>query len=458
MSERRDRPEVCFGRWGSLPEDRVVRVRSGQAGFFLVNDGITAHEISIEPFEIFPGFLVQSEVLHRIGEKETGFVLVCSQGPEFHPGKWDLAAAMKQASESNHLSSTFGADFRVPVTVKYRDRDNVWYRSSADLIYARSLEGLRFGPTTHELVKETASFREFVGADAPNQDSAVDAYPEDPIQENPCPKDHPAYQVWEGATSEAVEKLYRFQITIAEERPTNPAEERTAVIKLILHRFQIWAERGLCILRTHSDARAYARWLDVYMQASIRTAMNHRCFNQEDSIAELRLNLLRANSHWKASAVDSVRTLGERLIHKKTHGSEINEDAASAAHVDISALPHAERHGSGPSGFRADARKLQDVGLPKNTIRRPEELLTEPLHDLTTNVPPEAADRVNRRGDAALLHGKSAVTFAVSEAYLGIGKRQRQSLISSDKLKTTGEGHHIRVTTASLLSYLPPRP
>jgi len=435
----------------------VVKVRSGQAGFFLVNDGIAAHEISIEPLEIYSGLLVQSEVLPRISEKETGFVLVCSQGPEFHPGKWDLAAAMKQAAESNHLSSTFGADFRVPVTVKYRDRDNVWYRSTANLIYARSLEGLRFGSTTHELVKETASASELVGADAPNQDSVVNAYPEDPIQENPCPKDHPAYRVWEDATSEAVEKLYRFQITIAEQRPTNPADERIAVIKLILHRFQIWAERGLCILRTHSDARAYARWLDVYTQASIRTAMNHRCFNQEDSIAELRLNLLRANSHCKASAVDSVRTLRERLIYQKTQGSEINEDAACTAHVEISALPHTEGQDNVPSGFRTEATKLQDVGLPENTIRRPEELLGEPLHDLTTNVLPEVADRVNRIGDVTLFCGKSDVTFSVAEAYLGIRKRQRQSLMSSGHLEITGKGHHIRITTSSLLNYLPPR-
>jgi hypothetical protein len=60
------------------------------------------------------------------------------------------------------------------------------------------------------------------------------------------------------------------------------------------------------------------------------------------------------------------------------------------------------------------------------------------------------------KGDATLLDGKRLVNFATAEQYLGISERQRQKLISSEALKTEGQGHNRKITVESLKAYLPP--
>jgi hypothetical protein len=61
----------------------------------------------------------------------------------------------------------------------------------------------------------------------------------------------------------------------------------------------------------------------------------------------------------------------------------------------------------------------------------------------------------SRKGDASLLKGKRSVTFRTAEEYLGIGERQRQKLVRDKKLQVEGQGINQRVTTESLLLYLP---
>jgi len=61
----------------------------------------------------------------------------------------------------------------------------------------------------------------------------------------------------------------------------------------------------------------------------------------------------------------------------------------------------------------------------------------------------------SRKGDLALLAGKTFVNFKTAEAYLGISERQRQSLIEKGTLVVKGKGHNRKITTDSLLEYLP---
>jgi hypothetical protein len=61
----------------------------------------------------------------------------------------------------------------------------------------------------------------------------------------------------------------------------------------------------------------------------------------------------------------------------------------------------------------------------------------------------------SRKADATLLADKSLVTFRTAEKYLGISERQRQSLIERGILVVKGKGHNRRITTDSLLEYLP---
>jgi len=62
---------------------------------------------------------------------------------------------------------------------------------------------------------------------------------------------------------------------------------------------------------------------------------------------------------------------------------------------------------------------------------------------------------LSRKGDPALLAGKDLVTFKTAEEYLGISERQRQSLMEKGSLVVKGKGLNRRITTESLLEYLP---
>jgi hypothetical protein len=152
------RPEICFARWGPMPDDHPVPIRVGQAGFYLENDGIAAHEISIETFSIGPSVQASSDPLARIGEKGTGFLPVWLDGfPPFpfnsSAEKWDLVAALAKASRENPKTAVFQSNYGVKIIANYRDSRNTWYRSSADLIYIPSQRRPQFGATVHERVE-----------------------------------------------------------------------------------------------------------------------------------------------------------------------------------------------------------------------------------------------------------------------------------------------------------------
>jgi len=136
----------------------------GQAGFYLINDGATAHDISVESFEIGPSMRASSGVLSRIGEKEKGFLLVWFDG--FSPSQaeqqlrqhpcddtaenWNLQRAMAKAAQEDKRVLGWQWDYTIKVRVNYRDSRNTWYRSSADLVYIQSQMRLQFGSTKIE--------------------------------------------------------------------------------------------------------------------------------------------------------------------------------------------------------------------------------------------------------------------------------------------------------------------
>ena len=59
------------------------------------------------------------------------------------------------------------------------------------------------------------------------------------------------------------------------------------------------------------------------------------------------------------------------------------------------------------------------------------------------------------KGNHALIAGKRSVAFGTAQRYLGIKERQRQKLMKLGVLTTEGEGLNRRITTSSLLAYLP---
>jgi hypothetical protein len=80
------RPQICFESWGEIPRDRPGAMpllpgphndkRFLQRGFYLVNDGSAAHEITVEGSEIGPRARAICETLPRIPDKGWGFALL----------------------------------------------------------------------------------------------------------------------------------------------------------------------------------------------------------------------------------------------------------------------------------------------------------------------------------------------------------------------------------------------
>ena len=156
------RPQICFVDWGPMPENDGIALRVGQTGFYLANDGIAAHEITVEDFEIEPGVWFTGATISRI--REEGFALVWRKGsPAFNIEKWDLLGYMAVAAAKLPASQIAQVVYRVKVGAIYRDGFNDWYRSNADLIYIPTQGCLKFGPTTHE----TTDLRTSDGAQSP---------------------------------------------------------------------------------------------------------------------------------------------------------------------------------------------------------------------------------------------------------------------------------------------------
>jgi hypothetical protein len=149
QAPRGDRPEIYFEKWDRAP-DPGIGITAGQAGFFLANDGIAAHGVSIESFRI-GGKVVNGEVISRIEAKGRGFMLVWIEGhPPGFPEKWDLIGAM--TAESNRLGcgDIHSAPYSIEIVATYRDSRNNRYRSRSRFSYSAGPRTVTFGPTTIE--------------------------------------------------------------------------------------------------------------------------------------------------------------------------------------------------------------------------------------------------------------------------------------------------------------------
>src|SRR5258708_3625636 len=104
----------------------------------------------------------------------------------------------------------------------------------------------------------------------------LEPHPEDPVQENPYPTNHQAHRVWERATHEAEEDLFRLQQEMLEKQHQSAEEHQNWHLELIFGKFQIWAKRGLSVVRSRADARAYERTLESYSQSWL-TLMEENC-------------------------------------------------------------------------------------------------------------------------------------------------------------------------------------
>jgi len=237
-----------------------------------------------------------------------GFALVWLdiEFPMFSPKKWDLLSAMQQAADLR-VEALRAADYRVPVLAKYRDADGVWYQSRTTFIYLPGQKRVCFSATEASLDPGSPPP---VDQEGPSQ--AFTGFAGDPIQANPAPSGHPAAHVWQQATLEARRKLLVYDKEFAAARPRDSSEYDLLLINRELYRFQVWAERTLCLVQEYCDGINYSRWLRFYAEQLVVSARarNYPFSDKDSYIAELRLQLLRACTHWETHSLASLNPPG----------------------------------------------------------------------------------------------------------------------------------------------------
>jgi hypothetical protein len=151
------RPRVALVEYGQIPENYPLPLHVGQTGFHLANDGETAYQVLIQPFEIESSVWTKSKECPRIEAQGRHFALVWLDGFSPSPldvGKWDLLGAMKRAADRRDGQLMYRPDYSIDVSVVYRDADNHWYRTTAPLSYVPSQHRLECGSPTFESTQE----------------------------------------------------------------------------------------------------------------------------------------------------------------------------------------------------------------------------------------------------------------------------------------------------------------
>ena len=144
----------------------------------------------------------------------------------------------------------------------------------------------------------------------------------DPIEKNPAPPGHPAYEAWEAATRQAELELFDYQSQMLQIQPQRLTghEFGQFYIKLAFQTLQIWAKRTLSIVITWADVRAYEKWLESYRKNYLRDAQRYLTQKIQEGpdlvetfMVELSVQLLRAERHWTANAIAKVSDNQKRL-------------------------------------------------------------------------------------------------------------------------------------------------
>jgi len=143
-----DRPKVGFSEWGTVrPEDLPEGHHPAmmwQHGFWLSNDGGPALEVRVEDFSV--GIRqAKSRIIPRIEGHSRGFALIWLEG--INPVlKFELGAILMQAvdAEINQGKMRYGQEYRILLRATYRDFNDVWYSSEAEMIFHHHLGRLEF--------------------------------------------------------------------------------------------------------------------------------------------------------------------------------------------------------------------------------------------------------------------------------------------------------------------------
>ena len=280
----------------------------------------------------------------------------------------------------------------------------------------------------------------------------TDSRPEDPAGNNPVPAGHPAHKVWEDATQEALEEVFRLNERMLGSQPLSPDGLPIWNIKLVVRKFQIWAKRNICVVRNDKDARAYEQWLDNYMQAWLDSSGGRF----PDVMPQLKAQLLRACNHWKGNARAQVRAFGVRP-------GTVPHDASAAGSASANVVSDRPEELTGTSAGtpgEADNRQERDATSKRTDLVEDREPLAgaeRAAHSLA----PLAGVGKPDKGNLEILRGtdgqlKRAVNLDVAQRFGGVSRRAIEKAVKKGSLQAEGGRSNRRIVVQSLLKYFPP--
>jgi hypothetical protein len=142
-----NRPMLSFDHWGRIepkflaPDSQNNPSLLAQYGFYVKNDGGVALEVAIQQFRITSELLAVAGKTPRVEAHSDGFVPVWIDN-EVPLSMWCLDIALEKEFNQRRpdLASVLKDDsYLLPISVTYRDFNNNWYITYADLRYVCDL-------------------------------------------------------------------------------------------------------------------------------------------------------------------------------------------------------------------------------------------------------------------------------------------------------------------------------
>jgi len=135
----------------------------------------------------------------------------------------------------------------------------------------------------------------------------------DPVERNPFSDEDPRHNVWADATQKAEQRLRAFNAAgmglLKDVQPTTEDQARKIVSAhyghLVTGKFDIWAKRGVNVLWSEPEVRAFDVWLAQYANAwlnEIRQIFPPELGNIAWLLEELRILLIQRIEFWKSEA------------------------------------------------------------------------------------------------------------------------------------------------------------
>jgi hypothetical protein len=159
-----DRPVLLFDSWGEVPHDhpeaRFHEISEYQKerqywerGFFLTNQGGTAHEVCLMPVQLAENvYVISPTPAPRIDRGAKGFVFAYMDtehntkfGEDFE--RWDLLKVMAALEKKINSARVGEYPLTIQIGVVYRDFRGIWFASTAEMTYRKELNRIVFGST-----------------------------------------------------------------------------------------------------------------------------------------------------------------------------------------------------------------------------------------------------------------------------------------------------------------------